>query len=46
MLNSTQFNIEQYINSLHDNTQIIDISFKQITYLPNLSRFKYLQKLL
>ena len=39
------FNIEEYLNSLPEDTIVIDLSGKNLTYLPNLSRFKNLQKL-
>lgn len=40
------FNIENYLNSLPDNTEIIDVSNKDITYIPDLSRFKNLKTLI
>ena len=41
----SHFNIEKYINSLPDDIQIIDLSERQLTYLPDLSRFKQLKQL-
>jgi len=38
-------NVEEYINSLPDNVTYIDISGKGFTYIPDLSRFKYLKNL-
>jgi Leucine-rich repeat (LRR) protein len=40
-----EFNIEDYLNSLPLDTKIINVSFKKLTYLPDLSRFKQLEKL-
>jgi hypothetical protein len=40
------FNIETYFSSLRENTIIIDVSYKNLTYLPNLSKFKYLEVLI
>lgn len=40
------FNIEEYINSLPENTRTINVSRKKLTYLPDLSRFTNLQKLI
>ena len=40
------FNIQTYIDSLPNNVEIIDVSSKQIKYLPDLSRFKQLEQLL
>ena len=40
------FNIEEYINSLPLDTKTINVSFKKITYLPDLSRFKQLEQLI
>ena len=37
--------IKQYIDSLPDNIEIIDVSYTNIDYLPDLSRFKNLQEL-
>ena len=37
--------VETYLNSLPDDTFIIDISSKGITYLPDLTRFNHLTKL-
>ena len=39
------FNIEDYINSLPLSTCLIDVSYKGLTYLPDLSRFKQLRHL-
>ena len=39
------FDIEKYINELPDNTNKIDILFKKLKYIPDLSRFKNLLKL-
>ena len=36
--------IVSYLNSLPDNTNFIDVSNKGITYLPDLTRFKNLEK--
>jgi hypothetical protein len=41
----TEFCIETYINNLPENTEIINITSKQIKYLPDVSRFKYLRSL-
>jgi hypothetical protein len=38
-----EFNIEEYLNSLPEDIEEIDISGKGITYLPDLSRFKKLK---
>ncbi len=38
------FNIEEYLNSLPDNIEVIDVSYKGLTYLPDLSRFKQFKK--
>ena len=40
-----EFNIENYLNSLDENTEVIDVSFKNLKYLPDLSRFKKLKEL-
>ena len=40
---SETFNIEEYLYSLYDFEEIIDISNKNLTYLPDLSRFKNLK---
>jgi Leucine-rich repeat (LRR) protein len=42
----TTFHIEEYLNSLPANVEIIDVSNKQITYIPSLERFKNLKKLI
>lgn len=39
------FNIEVYLNSLSEDTEVIDVSYKNLTYLPDLSRFKNLKEL-
>ncbi len=41
----TQFDIECYLNSLSEDVEVIDVRFKNITYLPNITRFKNLQEL-
>lgn len=38
-----RFNIESYLNSLPDNTTQIDISHKNVCYLPDISRFTLLE---
>jgi len=38
-----KFNIETYLNSLPDNTTHIDVSDKNVCYLPNISRFTLLE---
>jgi len=40
------FNIEEYINSLPLGVGIINVSRKNLTYLPDLTRFKKLKELL
>ena len=40
------FDIENYINSLPDDIEIINVSCKNLTYLPSLKRFHKLKKLL
>jgi len=40
-----EFNIEKYLDSLPDDVDTIDVSSKNLNYLPNLSRFKKLEKL-
>ena len=42
---TAEFDIETYLNSLPDGTIIIDVSYKNITYIPSLSRFYNLQHL-
>ena len=37
--------IERYLNSLSDDISILDISFKNIKYLPDLTKFKNLEEL-
>ena len=39
------FDIETYLNSLPDDTEKINVSSKNINYLPNLTRFKNLKLL-
>ncbi len=39
------FNIEEYINSLPNNTKYINVQFKRITYIPDLTRFYKLKYL-
>jgi Leucine-rich repeat (LRR) protein len=39
------FNIEEYINSLPDDIEVIDIGYHNLTYIPDLSRFKKLNYL-
>jgi len=39
----TEFNIDQYLNSLPDDINTINLGFTKLTYLPDLSRFKNLQ---
>ena len=39
------FDIEDYLNSLSLDTNCIDVSYKGLTYLPDLSRFKKLKRL-
>ena len=39
------FNIEEYLDSLHLDTEKIDVSYKNLTYLPDLSRFTHLKEL-
>ena len=40
-----KFNIEEYLNSLPEDITVIDVSYKNLKYLPNLSRFKNLKEL-
>ena len=40
-----KFNIEEYINSLPDDIEVIDVSSRNLTYIPDLSRFTNLQTL-
>lgn len=40
------FNIKKYLNSLPDDTEIIDVANRDITYIPDLSRFKNLKTLI
>jgi len=39
------FNIEEYLNRLPDDIETIDVPFRQLTHLPDLSRFHNLQRL-
>ena len=39
----SSFNIEEYINSLPENVEKIDISYKSLTYIPCLKRFHKLK---
>lgn len=39
------FDIELYIFSLPDNSEIINVSNKKLTYIPDLTRFTNLKKL-
>ena len=39
------FDIETYLNSLSEQVTILELSYKKITYLPDLSRFKNLTHL-
>lgn len=45
VISINEFNIEEYLNSLPDDTEQIDVSRKNLTYLPSLERFHNLQKL-
>ena len=38
-----RFNIETYLNSLPDYTTVINISDKNVCYLPDISRFTLLE---
>ena len=40
------FNIREYLDSLPDDTRIIDLYDKSLTYLPNLLRFNKLETLI
>ena len=42
----SSFNIEEYLNSLPEDIEIIDISHKDITYIPSLTRFTKLELLI
>jgi len=37
------FEIDKYLDSLPDNVDVINVSYKDLDYLPNLSRFKKLK---
>ena len=39
------FNVVEYLNSLPEDTKTIDVSLKNLTYIPDLSRFKNLETL-
>jgi Leucine-rich repeat (LRR) protein len=39
------FNIEEYLNSLDENSKEIDVANRNLTKLPNLTRFKKLEQL-
>ena len=39
------FNVQEFINSLPDTTNRIDVSYRQLTFLPDLSRFTNLEEL-
>ena len=41
----SEFNIEEYINSLPEDVEEINVSFDNLTYLPDLSRFTNLKEL-
>ncbi len=41
----TEFNIEKYLDSLPEDITELNVSGKNLTYLPDLSRFKNLQEL-
>ena len=41
----SEFNIENYLNSLPEDIETIDVSNKNLTYLPSLKRFYKLKKL-
>ncbi len=41
-----EFDIETYLNSLPDDIEKIDVSNKNLTYLPSLQRFTKLKTLL
>ena len=41
----SEFNIEEYINSLPDDTETITVKNKSLTYIPSLKRFHKLKKL-
>jgi len=41
----SKFNIEEYLDSLSDDVNVIDVSHKNFDYLPDLSRFKKLERL-
>ena len=38
------FNVEEYLSKLPDNVKKIDLDYKNITYIPDLLRFKKLDK--
>ncbi len=39
------FNIEDYLNSLPEDIEVINISEKNLTYIPSLERFRKLKEL-
>ena len=41
----TVFNIEKYLNSLPDDIEELNISNKNITYIPSLERFRKLKEI-
>ena len=41
----SSFKIEDYLNSLPDDIEVINVSYKYLDYLPDLSRFKNLKEL-
>jgi hypothetical protein len=41
-----EFNIENYLNLLHETIEKINIENKNLNYIPSLIRFKNLKKLL
>jgi len=43
---NNKFDVEKYLNSLPDNVNIIDVSKKNLNYLPDLLRFKKLKVLI
>ena len=45
MSKMSEFNIEEYLDSLPVNTRKINVSFRNLSYLPDLSRFIFLEKL-
>ena len=41
----SKFDIEEYFNSFPDDTKYINVSGKNYTFIPELTRFKYLEVL-